>query len=132
MVLASDDPVLRDPSSLAVLDSKALFDNVRNEQVCGDDHRTQLEVAVIKDTLDTLCTRPRWTPHTNNPVDGLTKLKGAHMEPLLSMLKTHTWQLRPEAEILCEMRQERSVLGYTPRPKRGALECSEDISDGED
>ena len=32
--------------------------------------------------------RARWAPHKYNPADGLTKLRGAHMAPLLVLLKT--------------------------------------------
>ena len=55
----------------------------------------------------------------HNPTDALTKFKGAHVEPLMKLMRTGKWQLRPEAEVLGEMQIVRSELGYTPRPKKG-------------
>ena len=125
----ADDPVKLDPSSLAIMDSKALFDSVRNEQCNGDDRQTQLEVAVIKDSFSDLGTSARWTPHGNNPTDGLTKLKGAHMLPLLDMMRTHHWQLRPESIELGEMQDIRHTTGRTPRPKIGFRSLEDILED---
>ena len=38
--------------------------------------------------------RSRWVPHNFNPVDALTKLKGAHVQPLLDMLLSGFYHLK--------------------------------------
>ena len=41
------------------------------------------------------------------------------MQPLLDLMRSHHWQLRPEEEVLGKMREVRSETGFTPRPKIG-------------
>lgn len=81
--------------------------------------------------MSKLGVRCRWTPHTNNPADALTKWKGCHLAQLLTILKNHCWTLRHEEEEFGEMQAVRQERGYTPRPKVGHEFTSLD-SDDED
>jgi len=63
--------------------------------------------------------KPRWLPHDRNPADGLTKFRGAHIVPLLDLVKTGSFTLVPEKEELERKAQAKERLGYTPRPKTG-------------
>ncbi|CAE8697324.1 unnamed protein product [Polarella glacialis] len=105
VVIATDDVLYRDPNALVVMDAKALFDAIANEQASGEDKRSALEIAVIKESIALVRGRTRWVPHNFNPADGLTKLVGAHMEPLMQLLRTHHFQIREESEVLKSERQ---------------------------
>ena len=61
--------------------------------------------------------RSRWIPHNYNPADGLTKLKGAHLQPLLDMLKTNMYHLKTEEAQLEERKVQKELLGQAPRLK---------------
>ena len=55
-----------------------------------------VEVPIIEEIMSRMKGRSRWIPHNGNPVDGLTKLKGAHLEPLLQLLLTGSYHLKTE------------------------------------
>ena len=99
-VIASESTAFVDPLSIVVMDAKALFDALHSEQPQGDDERSALEVAIIKESLVVTQGRPRWVPHNLNPCDGLTKVEGAHVEPLLKLLKSNSYCIEEEDEVL--------------------------------
>ena len=76
-VFLKDVGAFQDPASIVVMDAKALFDNLVSEQSQGDHDRATLEVAIIKESLLVVGSRPRWIPHNENPSDALTKVEGA-------------------------------------------------------
>ena len=59
-------------------------------------------------------------PGKSNPADALTKFKGAHLEPLINLIKYGKYRLSPEQESLDERRQEKEAKGYNSRRKTGA------------
>ena len=105
MVMAEDCPKYVDPRAIAVVDAKSLYDGVHSEQPNGEDDRSALEMAVIQESLQALGGRIRWVPHNRNPADGLTKLLGAHMDPLLELLTTNSFQLEDELGVLAQGKQ---------------------------
>ncbi|CAE7305094.1 unnamed protein product, partial [Symbiodinium sp. KB8] len=96
-VIATEAPLYRDPRSLAIIDAKALFDSLLSDQPC-DCERTNLEIAVIRESLQVCRARTRWVPHNVNPADALTKFQGCHLEPLVKMLKSSRYQISDEDE----------------------------------
>ena len=100
---------------MAIADAKSLYDALHSEQSHGDDDRSALEIAIIQGSLEKLRGRIRWVPHNFNPADGLTKLIGAHMEPLHKLLATHHYMIEEEASVLAQGKQSSSRL------KRGGL-----------
>ena len=107
-VIASENPTFRDPSMIAVIEAKSVFDSVKNEQAQGEDDRAALEVALIKESHSKVRGRIRWVPHNENPADLLTKGSGAHEEPMMSMMRllaTNMWRLEQEEEVLAQGRQ---------------------------
>eukprot|EP00973_Karenia_brevis_P056569 7870050-Karenia_brevis.AAC.1 len=50
--------------------------------------------------------RCRWVPHNDNPADALTKLKGAHLAPLLELLRTGVYWLKTEEAGLASRAEE--------------------------
>ena len=99
-VIASECQAYVDPAAVAVVDAKSLFDGVHSEQAQGEDDRSALEMAVIQESLKALKGRIRWVPHNKNPSDGLTKLTGAHMAPLLELISTNAFTLEEEQGVL--------------------------------
>ena len=108
-VIAEQSHQYRDPGSIAVMDAKALFDSINAEQPNGEDERSALEVAIIKESLIVTRGRPRWIPHNYNPADALTKL-AAHMEPMLKLLSSGCFQIEEEDNVLEKGRQGQERL----------------------
>ncbi|CAE7228874.1 pol [Symbiodinium sp. CCMP2592] len=98
-VISSESDLFRDPRSVVVIDAKALYDSLLNDQA-GECERSNLEIAVIKESLQVCKSRPRWVPHNMNPADALTKYPGAHLEPLVRLLKTGMFQVTDEQQTL--------------------------------
>ena len=65
--------------------------------------------------------RSRWIPHNCNPADGLTKLKGAHLEPLLQLLKTGFYHLKTEEAQLKERAAAKEKDGRVQRLKQSGV-----------
>ena len=108
-----------DPELVMVMDSKGLHDSLDND-LPGDDRKSAMEVPIIEEFLRLTVGRARWTPHDKNPADALTKFKGAHLEPLISLIKQGMYRLSPEQESLDERRQEKEAKGYNSRRKTSA------------
>ena len=102
-VLTKQRRLNQDPGAQLVIDAKALFDSLLSEQQDADDDRAALEASLIKEDLDMLDARPRWVPHDKNPADALTKLDGAHVTPMLKLLRTSRFSIREELEELEEL-----------------------------
>ena len=76
-------------------DSKGLYDALNNE-LPQDDKEAAVEVPIIEQIMRRMLGRSRWIPHSKNPSDGLTKIKGAHMKPLFDLLRTGFYHLETE------------------------------------
>ena len=103
-VVATDSAAYRDPRSVIVIDAKSLYDHLLGDQP-GECGRCNLEVAVIKESIQICAGRVRWVPHNCNPSDALTKFPGAHVEPMIRLLKTHRYQVCDEGQTLAQGKQ---------------------------
>ena len=99
-VIAADSKNFVDPHSICVMDAKSLYDALNSEQSQGDDDRSALETAIIRESLNVCRGRPRWVPHNRNPADSMTKAVGGHHEPLLKLLQNGVFQIEDEDEVL--------------------------------
>ena len=113
-VIASEGRNYVDPKCVVLVDAKSLFDAASSEQARGEDERSAIEIAIIQESLAKVQGRMRWIPHNFNPADGLTKLEGAHLEPLMQLLKTGRMIIQQEDDILSQGKQS------TRRLKLGA------------
>ena len=104
-VIADESDSYRDPYSVAIVDAKSLFDGASSEQAQGEDDRSALEIAIIQESLAKVRGRMRWLPHNRNPADALTKLAGAHMQPMMQLLHSNTIQIEEESEVLQQGKQ---------------------------
>ena len=83
-----------------------------NNELPQDDKKSAVETPIIEEMLGRMNGRLRWIPHNKNPSDGLTKIKGAHMDPLMDLLRTGFYTLEVE-EIELENRAQKSEGTYT-------------------
>ena len=73
-------------------DSKGLYDAINNE-LPQDDKKSARETPIIEEMLKRFNGRVRWVPHKKNPADGLAKIKGANLDPLMDLLRTRFYTL---------------------------------------
>ena len=99
-VIAKESEAFCDPNAVIIMDAKSLFDALNSDQCSGEDDRSALEIAIIKESMSVVGGRARWLPHNLNPSDALTKLDGAHTEPLLRMLQSNHLRIEEEADVL--------------------------------
>ena len=116
-MLRTDREEVIDPEVSLVSDSKGLYDALNNE-LPQDDKKSAVEMPIIEQMLKRMKGRSRWVPHNFNPADALTKLKGAHMAPMMDLLKTGFYHLRTEEAQLKQRATEKSELGHTQRFKQ--------------
>ena len=89
---------------------KSLDDALNSEQSQGDDDRSALETAIIRESLAVCRGRPRWVPHNLNPSDSMTKFVGGHHEPLLKLLQSGKFMIEDEDEVLSRGKQAEQRL----------------------
>ena len=80
-MIRNENPAYHDPESTLVMDAKCLFDAL--DKVLFEDDR---KFARIEEFMRRAMCRPRWCPHNRNAADAMTKFKGAHSEPLFTLL----------------------------------------------
>ena len=83
------------PRALFLWTHKVFFDALDND-LLQDDRKSALEVPSIEEFMRRAMCRPRWCPHNRNAADATTKLKGAHSEPLFTLLRTGMYTLKGE------------------------------------
>ena len=94
-VIHNENPAYYDPESTLVMDSKGLFDALDND-LPQDDPKSALDVPIIEEFMRRAMCRPRWCAHNRNAADAMTKFKGAHSEPLFTLLRTGMYTLEGE------------------------------------
>ena len=85
-VIRNENPSYCDPESTLVMDSRGLFDALDND--LPQDRKSALGVPIIEEFMRRAMCRPRWCPHNRNAANAMTKFKGAHSEPLFTLLRT--------------------------------------------
>ena len=96
-----------------------MFDALDND-LPQDDRKSALEVPIIEEFMRRAMCRPRWCPHNRNAADAMTKFKGAHSEPLFTLLRTGMHTLKGEKSELADRATLRQV-GTVPRHKVSAV-----------
>ena len=114
-VIRNEDCAYYDLESTLVMDSKGLFDALDND-LPQDDRKSALEVPIIEEFMRRAMCRPRWCPHNRNAAEAMTKFKGAHSEPLFTLLRTGMYTLKGEKSELADRATLRQV-GTVPRHK---------------
>ena len=81
-VLRTDRAEVIDPFMSLLSDSKNVYDALSNE-LPQDDKKAAVETPIIEELLERVRGRSRWIPHNANPSGALTKIIGAHLQPLI-------------------------------------------------
>ena len=103
-------------TGLCITDAKSLYDSLEREAK-GKEARVALAVATTKQSMIVTGMRPRWIPHNDNIVDGLTKtFAKANLRPLMKFMKTGKMLVRSETTEL-EHRKELKASGTLTRDK---------------
>ena len=118
-VIRNENPAYYDLESTLVMDSKGLFDALDND-LPQDDQKSALEVPIIEEFMRRATCRPRWCPHNRNAADAMTKFKGAHSEPLFTLLRTGIYTLQGEKTELADRANLRQT-GTVQRHKVSAV-----------
>ena len=113
-VLRTDRQDVIDPEVSLLSDSKGLYD-ANNNEIPQDDRKAAVVMPIIGEILSRILGRVRWTPHNFNPSDGLTKFRGAHMEPMMDLMKTGFYHLRTEDANLMSRAEEKENTGHVSR-----------------
>jgi hypothetical protein len=113
-VLKTDRDGYQDPELLRITDSRGLYDSLASDCVC-DDKKSALEAPIIAEFLHRSGGRVRWIPHNENPADALTKMAGAHVAPLWSLLRTGMMTIKEEEISLADRKAEKEEQGYASR-----------------
>jgi len=123
-VLKTDRDGYHDPELMLVTDSKGLYDSLASDCVC-EDKKSALEAPIIAEFLHRSCGRVRWIPHNENPADALTKMAGAHVAPLWSLLRTGMMKIKKEEASLADRKAEKDETGYASRQKVSAASAEQ-------
>ena len=98
-------------NNLCITDAKSLYDALDRQCLKSKEKQVALVTAEIKQVMNAAGIVPRWIPHNENAVDGLTKdIKKANLKPLLKLLKTGRLRLTAE-ETEVQERQEKKASG---------------------
>ena len=84
----------------------------------GNIKKSVVETPIIVEFMKRMRGRARWVPHNFNPGDALTKLKGTHLEPMMTMLKSSMYHLKTEEVNLAERAAEKEATGKKARIKQ--------------
>ena len=114
-VVAAESEGFTDPGSILVVDAKSLYDAMNTEQSHGSDDRVALELAIIRESVTVVRGRVRWVPHNANPSDALTKVAGAHAEPMLKLLRTGRYAIQEEDDVLDQGKQSLNRMKISAR-----------------
>ena len=93
-----------------ITDAKSLYDNASRESFTQAEKRAALEVCVIRDSLDQLNGAVGWVPHTENPVDCLTKVHGNSIR-MLQLMRTSRYKLTIEEDEMAARKAYRESTG---------------------
>ena len=113
-VVRDQNPAWNDPESTLVMDSKGLYDSLDNE-LPQDDKKSAVIMPIVEEILRKCNGRSRWIPHNYNPSDGLTKLRGAHLQPMMDLLQAGMYHLKAEEAQIKDRKQENEQYGHVSR-----------------
>ena len=101
------------------MDSEGLFDAFDND-LPQDDSKSAWNVPMSEQLMRPAMCRPHWCPHNRIAADTMTKFKGAHSEPLFTLLRTETYTLKGEKNLWADRASQRQT-GTVPRKKVSAI-----------
>jgi hypothetical protein len=126
-LVAREDVDQRLMSNIAITDAKALYDALDRDCLKAKEKQVALVTAEIKQVMSVVGLVPRWMPHNEMAVDGLTKgLKKSNIKPLLRYMQTGQLRLTAESDEMEARRETRAAGGKIGRDKGGRRGFQED------
>ena len=114
---------------LIVTDCKSLFDHlISKSSPTLEDRRTAIDIIILRDSVNRLQAVVRWIPTDRMLADALTKENPDAFDLLRGCIRTHQYQISPEASVL-ELRakerdRRRKFMQKQPKP---AKSCPEEV-----
>ena len=114
---------------LIVTDCKSLFDHlISKSSPTLEDRRTAIDIIILRDSVNRLQAVVRWIPADRMLADALTKENPDAFDLLRGCIRTHQYQISPEASVL-ELRakerdRRRKFMQKQPKP---AKSCPEEV-----
>lgn len=107
MRTCKDALTLRPP--ILVTDCKSLYDHLMSPSAPTsiEDRRTSIDVVIIRDSIRAMAGSLRWVPTNRMLADALTKDQGDPLDLLRACIKSSSYQISPEDDVLEKQAQER-------------------------
>ena len=94
---------------ILVTDCKSLYDHLMSPSAPTsiEDRRTSIDVVIIRDSIRSMSGSLRWVPTNRMLADALTKDQGDPLDLLRACMKSASYQISPEDDVLEKQAQER-------------------------
>jgi hypothetical protein len=110
--------VLKRRSPILVTDCKSLYDHLASPSspTAVEDRRTSIDITIIRESIRNASMHVRWVPTDRMLADSLTKDAGDPVDLLRSCMRSSSYQISPESEVLDRQAMEKQRrLGRTPQ-----------------
>ena len=109
-VRSSRDVLSRRPP-IVVTDCKSLYDHLTSPSspTNVEDRRTSIDITIIKESVRSCGAHVRWVPTNRMLADGLTKDAGDPIDLLRSCIRSSSYQISPETEVLERQSAEKQL-----------------------
>ena len=93
---------------ILVTDCKSLYDHLMSPSAPTsiEDRRTSIDVVIIRDSIRSMTGSLRWVPTNRMLADALTKDQGDPLDLLRACMKSASYQISPEDDVLEKQAQE--------------------------
>lgn len=101
--------VLKRRAPLLVTDCKSLYDRMSSPSspTAVEDRRTSIDIAIIRESCANCGSIIRWVPTAHMIADSLTKDAGDPIDLLRTCIRSPTYQISPESEVLKQQALEK-------------------------
>eukprot|EP00435_Cladocopium_sp_Y103_P054627 s220_g17.t2 len=120
--------VLKRRAPLLVTDCKSLYDHLASPSspTAVEDRRTSIDITIIRESIRNCAMIVRWVPTNRMLADSLTKDAGDPVDLLRSCMRSSSYQISPENEVLHKQALEKELrLNRQSSPQ---IECMSEIS----
>ena len=110
--------VLKRRSPILVTDCKSLYDHLASPSspTAVEDRRTSIDITIIRESIRNASMHVRWVPTDRMLADSLTEDAGDPVDLLRSCMRSSSYQISPESEVLDRQAMEKQRrLGRTPQ-----------------
>ena len=107
----SSREVLSRRSPIVVTDCKSLYDHLTSPSspTSVEDRRTSIDITIIKESVRSCGAHVRWVPTNRMLADSLTKDAGDPIDLLRSCIRSSSYQISPETEVLERQSAEKQL-----------------------